>query len=41
MVKRDYPDPALQSPDFAEEIVRMAREARPLLEFVWEVEPTS
>jgi uncharacterized protein (TIGR02453 family) len=41
VVKRDYPDPALQSPDFVEEIVRMAREARPLLEFVWEVEPTS
>lgn len=41
VVKRDYPDQAFQSPDFVEEIVRVAREARPLLEFVWEVEPTS
>ena len=41
VVKRDYPDEALQSPDFAAEIVRMAEEVRPLLEFVWEVEPSS
>ena len=29
------------SPDFTEEIVQMTREVRPLLEFVWEAEPTS
>ena len=41
VVKRDYPDDALQSPNFATEIVRMARDVQPLLEFVWEVEPSS
>ena len=41
VVKRDFPDEALQSPDFTEEIVRMTREVRPLLAFVWEAEPTS
>ncbi|MFB6274080.1 MAG: DUF2461 domain-containing protein [Salinibacter sp.] len=41
VVKRNYPDEVLQSPDFTDEIVRMAREVRPLLEFVWEVEPAS
>ena len=41
VVQRNYPDEALQSPDFAEEIVRMAKEAGPLLSFVWEVESAS
>ncbi|PSQ87345.1 MAG: DUF2461 domain-containing protein [Bacteroidetes bacterium QS_3_64_15] len=41
VVKRDCPDEALQFPNFVDEIVRMVREVRPLLEFVWEVEPSS
>jgi uncharacterized protein (TIGR02453 family) len=41
VVKRDFPDEALQSPDFTAEIVRMAQDVRPLLEYVWEVEATS
>ncbi|MCS3700785.1 uncharacterized protein (TIGR02453 family) [Salinibacter ruber] len=41
VVKRDYPEEALQSPDFAGEVVRMARDVRPLLTFVWAVEPSS
>ena len=41
VVKRDYPDEALQSPAFAGEVVRMAQDVRPLLEFVWAVEPSS
>jgi uncharacterized protein (TIGR02453 family) len=41
VVKRDYPDEALQSPDFTDEIVRMTQDVRPLLEFVWEVELSS
>ncbi|WP_103028649.1 DUF2461 domain-containing protein [Salinibacter altiplanensis] len=41
VVKRDYPDEALQSPNFAGEIVRMAQDVRPLLEFVWAVESSS
>lgn len=41
LVRREYGDEALQSPDFVDEIVRMTRDALPLLEFVWEVEPAS
>lgn len=41
VVKRDFPHEALQSPNFTAEIVRMAQDVRPLLEFIWEVEATS
>jgi hypothetical protein len=30
-----YPDEALQTPDFTDEVVRMARDVQPLLDFVW------
>lgn len=40
VVRRTYPDGALQTPDFTDEILRMTREALPLLEFVWEAEET-
>ena len=39
VTRRFFPDEALQSPAFAEEIVRITREARPLLRFVWDTEP--
>jgi len=35
LVRRGFADGALQTPQFAEEIVRMTREVLPLLEFVW------
>jgi uncharacterized protein (TIGR02453 family) len=38
VTRRFFPEAALQSPSFAEEIVGMARDARPLLQFVWEAE---
>jgi uncharacterized protein (TIGR02453 family) len=38
LTRREFSDKALQSPDFTDEIVRIAREARPLLEYVWETE---
>lgn len=38
VTRRFFPDTALQSPSFAEEVVRMARDAQPLLAFVWEAE---
>ncbi len=41
VTRRTYPDAALQSPDFVDEIVRIAREAQPLFEFVWAVEPST
>ncbi len=40
VVERAYPDAALQRPDFAEEVVRMAKASRPLLEYVWRLEAT-
>jgi uncharacterized protein (TIGR02453 family) len=40
LVRRPFADDALRSPEFAEEIVRMTRDALPLLEFVWEAEKT-
>jgi uncharacterized protein (TIGR02453 family) len=39
VTRRFFPDEALQSPAFAEEIVRITREALPLLRFVWDTEP--
>lgn len=41
VVERNYPDEALQSPDFVDEIPRMTRDALPLLEFVWEAQSGS
>ncbi len=41
VTRRFFPDTALQSPSFAEEIVRMARDAQPLLRFVWEAESSA
>jgi uncharacterized protein (TIGR02453 family) len=38
VTRRFFPDEALRSPAFAEEVVRMARDAQPLLSFVWEAE---
>jgi uncharacterized protein (TIGR02453 family) len=38
VTRRFFPDEALRSPSFAEEVVRMARDAEPLLSFVWEAE---
>mgnify|MGYP006282199857 CR=1 FL=1 len=38
VTRRFFPDTALRSPSFAEEVVRMARDAEPLLSFVWEAE---
>lgn len=36
LVTREVDDDALQTPDFAEEVVHMGRDALPLLEFVWD-----
>ncbi|MFB6232558.1 MAG: DUF2461 domain-containing protein [Salinibacter sp.] len=41
VVRRKYADDALQSPSFVDEVVRMTRDVRPLLQFVWEVESAS
>jgi uncharacterized protein (TIGR02453 family) len=38
LVRRPYPDAALGTPDFVDEIVAMARAAEPLLSFVWAAE---
>lgn len=35
LVRRDVPDEALTEPAFAMEVVRLAHESMPLLEFVW------
>lgn len=39
LTRRSFPDEALQSPSFTDEIVRLTREALPLFQFVWETEP--
>lgn len=39
LVRREYPDAALQTPAFAEEVVEMTRDSLPLLEFVWDTQP--
>jgi uncharacterized protein (TIGR02453 family) len=41
VTRRFFPDEALRSPAFTEEVVRMARDAEPLLTFVWEAESSA
>lgn len=38
LVRREFEDATLQAPAFVDEVVRMARDAKPLLEYVWETE---
>ena len=40
LVRRSFADDALQSPAFTDEVVRMTRDALPLLEYVWTAEET-
>ena len=41
VVRRNFADEALQTPDFVDEVVRIAHETQPLFKFIWEVEPSS
>lgn len=36
VVRREYADEALRTPEFVDEIVQMAQDALPLLQYVWE-----
>ena len=40
IVTRDVPDEALQSPDFTQTVVQMARDTLPLLEYGWQLTET-
>lgn len=35
LVRRPVPDAALQTPDFTDQVIEMARASQPLLRYVW------